>query len=133
MHQLPPCIDHAVVGMAVDGEGEDALLGILMRDVGAALIPEGDEVVPIELHRAFVDHLAALSARFWGWRDDIGLCTMAERLRFFAPDNIAPELTPGPTCRRRSSSRATAGRASRRGPRSCTRCVDGDPRRPRAA
>jgi Phosphotransferase enzyme family len=93
MDRAPSCIDHAVVGMAVEGEGEDALLGVLMRDIGTGLIPEGDELVPIELHRQLVDHLAALSAALWGWRDEIGLCTMPERLRFFAPDNIAGELT----------------------------------------
>ena len=92
MDDAPACIDHAVVGMAVEGEGEDALLGVLMRDIGASLIPEGDDLISIELHRQLVDHLAALCAAFWGWRDDIGLCTMAERLRFFAPDNIAGEL-----------------------------------------
>ena len=37
--------------------------------------------------------MAELAAAFWGWRDDIGLSTMAQRLRFFAPDNIAAELT----------------------------------------
>ncbi|MGD9701471.1 MAG: phosphotransferase family protein [Acidimicrobiia bacterium] len=92
MDRAPSCIDHAVVGMAVEGEGEDALLAVLMRDIGAGLVPEGDDLIPVALHRQLVDHLAALSAAFWGWSDDIGLCTMAERLRFFAPDNIAPEL-----------------------------------------
>ena len=93
MDRTPPCIDHAVVGMAVDGEGEDAMLAILMRDVADGLVPEGDAPIPLEQHGGFVDHLAALSALHWGWRDDIGLCTMAERVRFFAPDNIAAELT----------------------------------------
>ena len=44
--------------------------------------------------------MAALSAAFWEWDDGIGLTTMAQRLRFFAPDNIAAELdaaeVPGP-------------------------------------
>jgi Phosphotransferase enzyme family len=92
MDRAPACIDHAVVGMALEGAGETAMLSILMRDVGGGLVPEGDGRIPVELHRQFVDHLAALSAELWGWRDDLGLCTMAERLRFFAPDNIAGEL-----------------------------------------
>ena len=37
MRDAPPEIDHAVVGMAADGEGEDALLTILMRDIGEHL------------------------------------------------------------------------------------------------
>ena len=35
MDQLPACIDHAVVAMEVSGEGDDAELSVLMRDVGA--------------------------------------------------------------------------------------------------
>jgi hypothetical protein len=94
MSGAPPEIDHAVVGMAADGDGEDedALLTILMRDIGTHLIPEGDDVIALETHLALVDGLAALSARYWDWRDDLGLTSMEERLRFFAPDNIAPEV-----------------------------------------
>ena len=41
MRDAPPEIDHAVVGMAADGEGEDALLTILMRDIGDRPVPGG--------------------------------------------------------------------------------------------
>lgn len=91
MRDVPPEIDHAVVGMAADGEGEDALLTILMRDIGDFLFAEGDAVISLDAHLGLVDGLAALSARYWGWTDDIGLTTIEERLRFFAPDNIAAE------------------------------------------
>jgi hypothetical protein len=44
--------------------------------------------------------MAALSSAFWGREDRLGLTTMAQRMRFFAPDNIAAELdaavVPGP-------------------------------------
>jgi hypothetical protein len=63
-----------------------------MRDVGAHIIPEGDAPVTPRQHLALLDGLAALSARFWGWSDDLGVCPMANRFRFFAPDNIVPEL-----------------------------------------
>lgn len=100
MGGAPAEIDHTVVGMAADGEGDDALLSILMRDVGEHLIPEGDDLVSVETHLGFVDALAALSARYWEWDDAIGLTSMEERLRFFAPDNIAAEAAapepPGP-------------------------------------
>jgi hypothetical protein len=36
--------------------------------------------------------MAALHARFWGWQDDIGVLTMAERVGAFRPASIAPEL-----------------------------------------
>jgi Phosphotransferase enzyme family len=91
MRDAPPEIDHAVVGMAADGEGEDALLTILMRDIGAGLFSEGDSTISLDDHLGLIDGLAALSARYWGWSDDIALTTLEERLRFFAPDNIAAE------------------------------------------
>ncbi len=92
MDAVPDCIDHTVVGMALEGSGPEAVLGILMRDVGDRLVPPGDTVLAMDQHLRFVDHLAALSAAFWGWQDPIGLTTMPQRLRFFAPANIAPEL-----------------------------------------
>src|SRR6266511_2930645 len=62
MSDVPPEIDHTVVGMAAEGEGEDALLTILMRDVGKHLIPEGDAAISLETHLGLLDGLAALSA-----------------------------------------------------------------------
>ena len=100
MDRAPDCIDHTVVAMDLDGAGDQAVLTMVMRDVGGCLVPPGDTVVPPGQHAGFVAHLAALGAAFWGWQDDIGLTTMAQRLRFFAPDNIAAELAaaevPGP-------------------------------------
>ena len=101
MDRAPACIDHTVVAMEVAGAGKGAVLSVLMRDVAGAFVPEGDTVVSVDQHRGFVESLAELSAAFWGFEDPIGgLSTMEERLRVFAPDNIAPELAveevPGP-------------------------------------
>jgi hypothetical protein len=100
MAAVPASIDHAVVAMQVSGTGSDAVLTVLMRDVGSWLVPEGDAVVPARQHNLFMQHLADLSFAFWGWEDAIGLTTMDQRIRFFAPDNIAAELraadVPGP-------------------------------------
>lgn len=92
MHEVPQEIDHAVVGMAIDGAGDDAVVTTLMRDVGAHLIREGDDRVTCDQHLALIDGMASLSAHFWGWTDEHGLCSVPARLRIFAPDNIAPEL-----------------------------------------
>src|SRR5690242_12381765 len=100
MDRAPGCIDHAVVAMDLEGDGDQAVLTVLMRDVGDCLVPPGDTVVPMDQHAGFIGHMAALAAEFWGWDDDIGLTTMEQRLSFFAPDNIAAELAapdvPGP-------------------------------------
>ena len=101
MDQAPDLIDHTVVAMDLTGApGDDAVLTIVMRDVGESLVPPGDATVPAAQHARFIAHMAALSSVFWGWEDQLGLTTMAQRMRFFAPDNIAAELdaavVPGP-------------------------------------
>jgi hypothetical protein len=101
MDQAPDLIDHTVVAMDLTGApGDDAVLTIVMRDVGGYLVPPGDAAVPAAQHGRFIAHMAALSSAFWGWEDRLGLTTTAQRMRFFAPDNIAAELdaavVPGP-------------------------------------
>jgi hypothetical protein len=92
LDRVPPCIDHAVVAMALDGRGPDAHLAILMHDVGASLIPEGDSPVSTEDHDGLLTDMATMHAAFWGWRDDLGLQTLEQRVSMFAPATIAPEL-----------------------------------------
>ena len=63
---MPDVIDHAVVGAAT-GLGRHGWGGaLLLRDVSAHLVPEGDDVLPLDHHRQLLDHLAELSATFWG-------------------------------------------------------------------
>src|ERR1022692_3177478 len=79
----------------------------------------GDHVhrpfVPASQHAGFIEHMAHLSCAFWGWADDIGLTTMSQRIRFFAPDNIAGELlaadVPPPIAAADAGWRALPGRA----------------------
>ena len=77
---VPDVIDHAVVGAALDG----TVGAILQRDVTTGLLPT-DEAFPLERHQQFLDHMAALHARFWGWRDDIGLTPLTTRYLVFSP------------------------------------------------
>jgi hypothetical protein len=91
-HQTPDCIDHTLVAMAVEGSGTSARLSMLMHDIGDHLIPEGDDLVSLDVHASLIDHMAAMHAHFWGWRDTVGLMPLAHRWRFFAPDNIESEL-----------------------------------------
>jgi hypothetical protein len=91
-HQVPPVIDHAVVAMALEGDGPTARLAILMTDRSADLVPPGEDVLPIEQHDRFIEHLAAFHARYLGWRDTIGLQRLDQRLLWFAPTTIADEL-----------------------------------------
>jgi len=67
MDRSPGCIDHTVVAMGVDGAGEEAVLTIVMREVGEYLVPPGDAVLPSGQHAGFIAHMAALHSAFWGW------------------------------------------------------------------
>ena len=76
-------IDHAVVG-AARGFGRNGWGGaLLMKDVSEWLVPPGGDPFPEEQHCAFIDHLAAMCAATWGWRDDLDLLQYAGRWTFF--------------------------------------------------
>lgn len=98
--QLPECLDHTILGMALEGAGPSARLSILMDDCTDDLVPSGDAVLPPRHHEGFIDHMAAMHARFLGWKDDLGLADLARRFTYFAPELIASELAsdevPGP-------------------------------------
>jgi len=89
--RVPSCIDPVVVGVARAGRRGV----LLMNDVGAHLVPEGDDPIPLEQHLRFLDHLAALHATFWGWDDDIGLTTDGLRYAMFGPDVVRVEAELG--------------------------------------
>ena len=95
MDVLPERIDHATLAVA-GGLGRDGRGGaILMRDVGADLVPAGDTPLSLAAHAAYLDDLAALSARMLGWRDEIGLVPLAARWGWFGPDCMAGEAARG--------------------------------------
>ena len=88
---MPDVIDHAVVGAAT-GLGRHGWGGaLLLRDVSEHLIPEGDEVISLESHRQLLDHLAEMSARFWGFEGVPGLLPVASRYSAFGPGWLAAE------------------------------------------
>jgi hypothetical protein len=87
----PACIDHATVGAAREGR----VGAVLMRDVSAAMVPSGDEPLPLEQHLRFLDHLATFHASCWGWRDTVGLIPLANRYLFFGPHALACERALG--------------------------------------
>jgi hypothetical protein len=95
LDQVPACIDHAVVGAAA-GLGRNGWgAAVLMRDVSASLVPEGDEPVPLDQHLTFLDHMAALHVTFWGWTDTVGLAPPHHRYLEFSPDGASLEERRG--------------------------------------
>jgi hypothetical protein len=80
LERMPDVIDPAVVACSFDG----AVGRVLLRDVTAQLLPP-DRPFSTEQHLRFVDHMAALHAAFWGWRDEVGLTPLAIRYLMFSP------------------------------------------------
>jgi hypothetical protein len=92
---VPPVIDHTVVGAAA-GLGRNGWGGaLLMRDVGPSLLPEGNTTVPADLHAGFLEHMAALHARFWGFEDSLELLPLSMRYRGFCDESIEAERARG--------------------------------------
>jgi hypothetical protein len=90
----PEQIDHTVVAAAPSGRnGWGSVL--VMRDVSRWLVPPGDAPLPTDQHVAFVDAMATLSARTWGWRDTIGLLPFSTRWLFFSDESLEVERTRG--------------------------------------
>lgn len=92
---VPPTIDHAVVGAAT-GLGRNGWGGaLLLRDVGDHLVPEGDTPLTLTQHRQLLDHLADLSATFWGGDGLPELLSLESRWSAFGPGWLAAEAQRG--------------------------------------
>lgn len=95
MDVLPERIEHGVVGVAA-GLGRNGWgASLLMRDLSDALVPPGDAVLSMDQHLSLLDDLAALSARLWGWTDDIGLTPLSSRWTWFGHASLAVEAERG--------------------------------------
>ncbi len=92
---LPKEIDTTIVGMAYDPVRRHVQQ--VMRDVSGTLVPPGDAVVPLNQHREFVDHLAAMHAAFWGFVDRYGLLRPEARYGFAHPSRTDEEAAAGYT------------------------------------
>jgi len=89
--QLPGGIDSAMAGCARDGH--DGVL--LLHDLGDRLVPDGDGVVSLDDHRAFVAAMAALHAHYLGLDDELGLLPLGPRLTEFSPASYRAERAAG--------------------------------------
>jgi hypothetical protein len=92
LDRLPAVLDHAVVAAAFDG----TVGMVLLRDVSTALLDADAAFTPAQ-HERFMEHMAALHAAFWGWRDDVGLTPLARRYLMFSPAVAAAEAASGNT------------------------------------
>jgi len=91
---VPDQIDHTVVAAAQWGRNDWGAV-LVMRDVSPWLVPPGDDPLPEAQHLGFLDAMAALSARTWGWRDDIGLVPFSNRWLCFSEHWLQVERDRG--------------------------------------
>jgi hypothetical protein len=94
MDLAPDVIDHATLGAARWGRHGWGV-ALLMRDVSDRLVPVGDDPIPEEHHLGFIDHLAAMSARAWEWRDELELLPHRLRWAWFGPSQLEGERQLG--------------------------------------
>jgi hypothetical protein len=71
-----------------------------MRDVGEWLVPEADDPLPLEQHRAFLGHMATVHATFWDGTPtaaalDLELTPVVNRLLDLSPWLAATEAAIG--------------------------------------
>ena len=90
---LPDCIDHTIVGVARDGDS--GRVALLMRDVADRLVPSGSTALAVDQHGRFLEHMAAMHARFWDFTDWYGLLPPGNRYTALTPATAAREAAAG--------------------------------------
>ncbi len=85
---------------AAPGTGAGATTWLLMRDVGPWLVPDADDPLPLAVHRAFVEHMAAVHATFWDGTPtaaalDLELTPVVNRLLDLSPWLASTEAAIG--------------------------------------
>jgi len=90
LDRLPDVIDSAVVACFFDG----TVGMVLLHDVSAHLLVPGASFSGSQ-HNRFLDHMAAMHAAFWDWRDDVGLTPLATRYLVFSPAVARAEAALG--------------------------------------
>src|SRR5450631_345703 len=73
--RLPDCFNQPIVGVAKDPGG----CVLLMRDISQWLVPVTDEVIRLEQHLRFVDHMAAMHAAFWDAGEEVEVIPVMHR------------------------------------------------------
>jgi len=97
LDRMPACIDHAVVAVALGLGRNGNGAALLMEDVGAWLVPQGDHPIDLADHLTFVDHMAALHAAYFAAPEitAVDLVPPGDRYVWFAPEAVAA-LTDSP-------------------------------------
>jgi hypothetical protein len=88
---LPDCLNQPIVAVAAERTGT----ALLMHDVGQWLVPVSDEPIPLDQQLRFLDHMAAMHARFWDGGDEIEVVPAMHRYLELSPWTAAVEAARG--------------------------------------
>lgn len=100
---LPECLNQPIVGVAHETRHADwsSTTVLLMRDVGAWLVPTSEKPLEHAHHRGFVRHMAALHAAFWDAGPECEVVPSMHRYLELSPwtaiaesDTSTPPLVP---------------------------------------
>lgn len=89
---LPACFDQPIVAVAHDRD-RPTLSALLMRDVGAHLVPATDDPITTDQQDLFLDHMAALHVAFW--ERPLAVVAPADRYLELSPRMAAAEAARG--------------------------------------
>jgi len=92
LDELPDCFNQPIVAVAQDVR-RPTVSALLMHDVGKWLVPATDDLIALEQHGTFLDHMAALHATFWERRIDV--VSPADRYLELSPRMAAAEAALG--------------------------------------
>ena len=91
LHQLPDCFRQPILAVA----HEEPFSALLMEDVGSWLVPDDDRPVPEDQQERFLDHMAALHARFWDAGPELEIVSPEHRYLELSPAVAENELRLG--------------------------------------
>jgi Phosphotransferase enzyme family len=104
--RLPDCFNQPIVGVALEpasGPPPSGGCALLMRDVARWLVPVTDEPISLPQHLSFVQHMAAMHARFWDGGPELDVVPamhrylelsewMAQAEQAVGSDHLVPQL-----------------------------------------
>jgi hypothetical protein len=96
--RLPASINQPIVAAARlgrSGPGPSGGCLLLMRDVGAWLVPATDEPISLGQHLRFIEHMADLHAAFWEGGDDLEVIPPMHRYLELSPWMARAEQAAG--------------------------------------
>jgi hypothetical protein len=89
--ELPEGLERPVLAVASDGVRS----WLLMRDFGPWLVPTTEGSIPAEQEARFLDHMAALHARFWDTTLAVDIVSPRRRYLCLSPAMATAELARG--------------------------------------